>query len=79
MAEIIHLRKVLQARRREQEQAMAIRPPDTTLLNTLGDCYQRTGEVEKAREILERSLQMDPDQEAIRQQLNDLPKSSGSP
>ncbi len=58
---------------RHLEKAITIRPPDTTLLNTLGDCYQRTGEVEKAREMLERSLQMDPDQEAIRQQLNDLP------
>ena len=63
---------------RHLEQAMTIRPPDTTLLNTLGDCYQLTGEVEKVREMLERSLQMDPDQEVIRQQLNDLPKSSGS-
>ena len=64
---------------RHLEKAMTIRPPDTTLLNILGDCYQRTEQVEKAREILERSLQMDPDQEAIRQQLNDLPKGSGSP
>ena len=61
------------------EKAMTIRPPDTTLLNILGNCYQRTEQVDKAREILERSLQMDPDQEAILQQLNDLPKGGGSP
>ena len=64
---------------RNLEKAMTIRPADTTLLNILGSCYQRTEQVDKAREILERSLEMDPDQGEIRQQLNDLSKGGGSP
>jgi GWxTD domain-containing protein len=64
---------------RHLEKAITIRPPDTTLLNILGNCYQRTEQVDKALEILERSLQMNPDQGEIRQQLNDLPKGGGSP
>ena len=61
------------------EKAITIRPPDTTLLNILGNCYQKTGKVEKAKETLERSLEMDPNQEATRQQLDDLSNSNSSP
>jgi tetratricopeptide (TPR) repeat protein len=51
------------------ERAMGLRPADTTLLNALGDSYLKMGSSEKAKPLLERSLEMDPDQEPIRQLL----------
>lgn len=49
--------------------AMQLRPADTTLLNALGESYIKTGDEERAREALERSLSMDPDQKATRDLL----------
>jgi Flp pilus assembly protein TadD len=51
------------------EQAMTLRPPDTLLLNVLGDCYQKTGDTEQARNNFERSLKLNPDQELIKNLL----------
>jgi tetratricopeptide (TPR) repeat protein len=51
------------------ERAMKLRPPDTALLNTLGDCYQGTGEPDKAAEVFERSLSLDPEQKVVKEQL----------
>ena len=57
------------------ERAMAIRVPGITHLNTLADCYQRLGDLGKAREFLRRSLELDPDQEAVKEQLDYLGRS----
>ena len=51
------------------ERARALRSPGTSLLNALGDCYQRLGEREKAIEAFQRSLEVDPEQEPIRERL----------
>jgi GWxTD domain-containing protein len=52
--------------------AMQIRPADATLLNALGESFIKTGELEKAKEALERSLAMDPDQEVTKELLSQL-------
>ena len=69
MAEIIHLRKVLQARRREQEQAMAIRCSEI-LENSLhrhleefgqappAEWAARASKIRKLGELLEYSTNM---------------------
>jgi GWxTD domain-containing protein len=56
--------------------AQAIRPPDTILLNALGDVHQRAGRLEEARQAFERSLELDPEQPFIRERLSSL--GSGS-
>ena len=57
------------------ERAMAIRAPSITHLNALADCYRRLGKPEKSRETLERSLELDPDQTTVKEQLDRLSKS----
>jgi len=52
-----------------------IRPASTSLLNALGDIYMRLGRSGDARRVLERSLALDPAQEAIRKQVASLPES----
>ncbi|TDI36049.1 MAG: tetratricopeptide repeat protein [Acidobacteria bacterium] len=54
------------------ERAMALRPPPTTLLNALGDCRQILGDATKAKEVFERSLGLDPDQDAVKERLESL-------
>jgi GWxTD domain-containing protein len=54
------------------ERAAAIREPGTSLLNALGDCYERLGDVTRARGAFERSLEIDPEQDAIRKRLASL-------
>jgi Flp pilus assembly protein TadD len=49
--------------------AMQIRPADTTLLNALGDSFIKIGDSEKAKEALERSLAMDPNQKVTKDLL----------
>ena len=49
--------------------AMQIRPADTTLLNALGESFIKIGDAEKAKEALERSLAMDPDQQVTKDLL----------
>jgi GWxTD domain-containing protein len=49
--------------------AMQIRPADTTLLNALGESFIKIGDAEKAKEALERSLAMDPNQQAAKDLL----------
>lgn len=51
------------------ERAAAIRPPDTSVLNALGDSHQRLGEEEKARRYFERSLELDSSQDAVEKRL----------
>ena len=57
------------------ERAVGIRPPDPSVLNALGDSYQRLGNFLKAKEFFQRSLELSPDQGAIRERLAALEKS----
>jgi Flp pilus assembly protein TadD len=56
--------------------AMQIRPADTTLLNALGESLLRIGDLERAKEALERSLAMNPDQEIIKELLAKVEQSN---
>jgi Flp pilus assembly protein TadD len=51
------------------ERAMTLRPADTALLNALGESFLKVGSQEKAKQALQRSLEMDPDQETIKELL----------
>ncbi len=51
------------------ERSTTIRVPDTTLLNALGDCYERLGDAEKAKELYQRSLELNPEQGGVRARL----------
>ena len=52
--------------------AREIRPPDALLLNALGDCHERLGDREKAREAFKRSLELDSEQSSVRVRLASL-------
>ncbi len=54
------------------EHALTLRPPDPSLLNALGDCHDRQGDGIRARELFERSLQMNPNQQGVRVRLAEL-------
>jgi GWxTD domain-containing protein len=56
------------------EHAITLRPPESPLLNALGDSYQNLQQPEKARSAFERSLAMNPGQEAVKQRLASLGK-----
>jgi Flp pilus assembly protein TadD len=58
------------------ERAAAVRPPGTSLLNTLGNCHQRLGDLEKAKQFLERSLELNSDQDAIKKKLDSMTASA---
>ena len=49
--------------------ARALAPPDTMLLNALGDSYQKLGKMDEAREAFERSLELDGEQPAVKARL----------
>ncbi|GMR21965.1 MAG: hypothetical protein BMS9Abin37_0288 [Acidobacteriota bacterium] len=49
--------------------ARALAPPDTMLLNALGDSYQKLGKLDEAREAFERSLELDRGQPAVKARL----------
>jgi GWxTD domain-containing protein len=51
------------------ERALELRPPDTSLLNALGDSHQHLGNAGEARRYFERSLALDPDQDAVEKRL----------
>ncbi len=57
------------------ERAISLRPPDAPLMNALGDSYQNLGQHEKARESFERSLALNPEQEAVKMRLDVLAKN----
>ena len=57
------------------EQATTLRPPDSGLLNTLGDAYHHLGNSELARQSFERSLELDPDQPEIQKRLEPSSRS----
>ena len=54
------------------EHAMALRPPDIAVLNATGDCYQKLGRTDKAREMFELSLSVNPNQDGVRARLVEL-------
>jgi GWxTD domain-containing protein len=70
-----YLKKDYAAAVRYLEQALTLRAPEYTLLNALGDSYQSLGQADKAREIFERSLSMNPAQESVKLRLEALDKS----
>ncbi len=57
------------------ERGITLRPPEFSLLNALGDSYQSLGNKDKAKEIFERSLALNPGQEAVKARLEALAKS----
>ena len=59
--------------------ARGIRPPDTVLLNTLGDSFQRLGNVDAAREALEQSIELDPNQPPVKARLSALMSRDDEP
>ena len=62
------------------ERSAGIRAPDTTLLNAVGDCYERLGENAKAKEYYERSLELNPQQEGVKVRIEGLDSAgNGSP
>jgi tetratricopeptide (TPR) repeat protein len=58
------------------DRARQIRPPDTLLLNTSGDCHQQLGHADQAREAFSRSLELDPEQPEVKERIEAL---GGSP
>ena len=58
------------------ERARTLRPSGTSLLNALGECYERLGEPAKARQVFQSSLEMDPEQKPIQERLASLPEGS---
>lgn len=49
---------------------------DLSLLNSLGFCYYRTDQKEKALETLEASLRLDPNQEEVKKLIKEIEKES---
>ena len=51
------------------ERAGTIRPPGTSLLNTLGECHQGLGNQARAKQVYEQSLELNPNQDEIKEKL----------
>ncbi|MGH9322570.1 MAG: GWxTD domain-containing protein [Vicinamibacteria bacterium] len=54
------------------ERALTLRVPDTDILNALGESYRRLGDLEKAKGFYQRSIELDPEQPAVRERLTEL-------
>jgi tetratricopeptide (TPR) repeat protein len=54
------------------ERAVRLKAPYPALLNTLADCYERTGSPRLALESFERSLELDPNQPLVEERLSVL-------
>ena len=61
------------------DRARQIRPPDTLLLNTSGDCHQQLGHRDQAREAFERSLELDAEQPEVKERIQTLGGSPDKP
>jgi Flp pilus assembly protein TadD len=59
------------------ERSTTIRAPDTTILNALGDCHERLGNAVRAKELYQRSLELNPEQGGVRARLAGL--TTGEP
>ena len=53
-------------------------PPDTMLIKSLGDSYQKLGRLDEAREAFERSLELDGEQPAVKARLAHYDSDSGA-
>ena len=51
------------------EKAISIRPPTPGILNALADCHEKLGNAGQAKQLWERSLELDPEQKTIRDKL----------
>ena len=58
------------------EAALILRPPDTSLFNALAVSYAQQGNSDKAIHYLERSLELDPNQEQIKTLMGQLKNPS---
>ncbi len=58
------------------EKAMSIRAPDTSVLNALGDSYQKLGKLEDAIKVFQRSLELNPEQAGVKKRLQSLIENS---
>ena len=56
------------------ERSLAIRPPTALLLNALGESYEKSGNLEKARATFKQSLELDPEQKIVKDRLAALGK-----
>ena len=54
------------------EHALTLRTADISLLNALGDCHETLGDGGRARTMFERSLELNPGQQAVRERLAEL-------
>ena len=54
------------------EHSLSLRAADPSLLNALGDCHEELGDGERAREMFERSLELNPEQQGVRDRLAGL-------
>ena len=59
------------------ERAMTLRAPDTAVLNVAGECYLRMGDKEKAAQVFERSLALNPDQPKVKEVLTSIQRNDG--
>ena len=59
------------------EHAMTLRAPDTAVLNVAGECYLRMGDKEKAAQVFERSLALNPDQPKVKEVLTSIQRNDG--
>lgn len=54
------------------EQALSKAPDNTSTLNNLGICYHGVGNKKKAKELLEKSLKINPNQDRVKKMLEEL-------
>ena len=54
------------------ERALGLRTPGFGLLNVLGDAYAQVGRLDEARATLQRSLELNPEQPALRERLAEI-------
>ncbi len=54
------------------QHAISLRAPNPPLLNILGDSLARVGRIDEAKAAMERSLEMDPNQPALRERLKEI-------
>jgi tetratricopeptide (TPR) repeat protein len=54
--------------------ALKLKGSTTLILNVIGECYLKPGETAKAQEVLEKSLEINPNREKIKKLLKDIKK-----
>ncbi len=58
----------------ELEKAIKLMPTDPTIADHLGDAYYKKGLSDKAQEFWKRSLEIDPNQDKVKQKLENIKK-----